>query len=112
LAFRADTGSQKEEVVKNGEKGKLTVDRTAYSLGTSIFFSGIESKQTLVFSPGLAFGQKRDALDVDSQTGLSAKITGLFKMRNGLAVEAGVRGDNLDNGNFKGDAYGGFGYLF
>jgi len=112
LGLRMMTSSQKEDVRKNGENVKLTVDRTSYSLGTTVFFSGIKSQRSFVLSPALAFGQKRDALDVDNLTGLSLKMTGLLRMKNDLAFEAGVRGDNIDNSNPKGDIYAGFGYIF
>jgi hypothetical protein len=111
-AFRVRTTSTKEDVTKNGVTDKVTVDRAAYSLGVSIFPVGIKNGLNYVISPAIAFGTKKDLLDVDTQSGLSLKLTALLKVHTNLAAEVGLRGDNLEDGTFIGDAYAGLGYMF
>lgn len=111
LGIRFQAFSEKEEVKKEDQKVNITVDRVAYAVGGTFFVNGIDSQKTIAISPALMFGQKRDAVDVESQNGLGLKLTGVMKLKNEVAVEAGLRGDNLE-GPFTGTAYAGFGYLF
>ena len=90
----------------------MTVERVAYTLGVSYFPQGLNNKFNLVVSPGIAFGIKRHALDVENQVGLNLKATGLIKTTSNFAIELGLRGDNLEDNSFVGDLYAGLGYLF
>ncbi len=109
---RIQSASNKEKVTHNGESGKLTVDRTYYGLGVSFYPVGINNKVNYVISPAVAFGTKKDAIDVETQNGLSIKLTALLRLKKNVAAEVGLRGDNLETAEFKGDVYAGIGYLF
>lgn len=112
LSFRVNTSSKKEDVTKNDQKTKLTVDRTAYAVGGTYYTFGSQSRYNLLVGPAIAFGMKRDVLDVENQTGLSVKVTAMARFGRDFTVEGGGRMDNLEGGSFKGEAIGSLGYLF
>lgn len=110
--FRFENSSEKETVTKGGEKGKITVERTSYALGVTFFPMGMNNKVNLMISPAVAFGTTKDAIDVDRQTGISIKTTGMVKFKSNFAGEVGLKADNLKNGDFVGNLHAGIGYLF
>lgn len=113
--FSIRTNSNREDVKTPGnpnEKQKLTVERMSYIIGASFFPMGLQNKFNLMLTPGLAFGTKKSSLDVENQTGISMKASGLMKANNKLAIELGLRGDNLEDNSFTTNLYAGFGLLF
>lgn len=111
-SFRFKDSSEAETVIKDGESMKLTVYRKAYVLGASYYTHGLTAPFTLIFSPGLAFGAKSDALESETASGLGMKVSALLRMQENFAVELGLSADTLKDSLFIGEPHVGVGYLF
>lgn len=115
LNLNLRSSSDNETVkLKNGQKSaeKLSVDRSAYGMGGSLWLWSPQAEKNILVTPYLAFGQKKYALETENVSGIGLKVTGMFRINNQLRAEAGARGDSLDDSAFKAGVYGGIGYLF
>lgn len=109
LGFRFQSSSEKEYNRKLGRR--VPTDRTAYGVGGSFWMFGAEAQRNIVLSPFLAFGTRKDERDVENLSGFGFKAAALGRFGKTLTGELGLIGNNLDNGNFKGDIYVGVGVL-
>lgn len=114
-SFNVRSSSEREKVKHvdyQGGEAKVSVDRTGYGLGATYWVFGNEAKTNILVNPYLAFGTKKHPVDTETQSGFGLKVSGLFHLTREFGVEAGIKGDSLDDGALKGNLYAGLGYMF
>jgi hypothetical protein len=104
--------SSSEKEWQKKSRQNLPTDRTAYGIGSTFWVKENEAKTNLLGTFYLAFGSKKDAIEVETMSGFGLKASVLHRFTPDLAFEGGLAGNTLDNGSLKGDLYAGVGFLF
>lgn len=103
LSFRSYSN---QEVRKELDNTKGTVDRSLATLGASIAVFQRNNKSILV-NPYLYFGTEKDSKATSNVNGPGLRAVGQAYLNKTLALQAGVDANNME-GTFKSEGYVGF----
>lgn len=106
------SGYANKEKMKPTDTVESTVERNMFNIGATYFVNGINADVAFALNPALAFGTKKNALEVENQNGLGLRATAIKRFNAHMRGELGLTGSNLEGNGFKGDIFGGVGYLF
>ncbi len=108
LGYASTSQKEKREKVNNAD---LTVDRSTIAVGAAFYVWDLESQKNISLVPALLFRTEKDAVNTETDTGVGLKAVGVFKPMARVLFEAGVNGTLID-GDSKGEAYLGLGFIF